>query len=205
MSYKVITISREFGSGGRTIAKAVAEKLGYRFFDSELVERIAGESGYAPEFIEKRGEDATTTNSFLFNLARSGSIGGAGYEGGVAISDKLYVIQHNIIKRLPEEGPCVIVGRCSDYILKDRCDALHVFIHADTAFKAERIVSLYGERGDVPEKRLEEKDKKRKVYYKNYTGLIRGLSQNYDLSLNSAKLGVDTCAELIAQLARRGN
>lgn len=205
MSYKVITISREFGSGGRTIAKAVAEKLGYRFFDSELVERIAGESGYAPEFIEKRGEDATTTNSFLFNLARSGSIGGAGYEGGVAISDKLYVIQHNIIKRLPEEGPCVIVGRCSDYILKDRCDALHVFIHADTAFKAERIVSLYGERGDVPEKRLEEKDKKRKVYYKNYTGRIWGLSQNYDLSLNSGKLGVDTCAELIAQLARRGN
>lgn len=205
MSYKVITISREFGSGGRTIAKAVAEKLGYRFFDSELVERIAGESGYAPEFIEKRGEDATTTNSFLFNLARSGSIGGAGYEGGVAISDKLYVIQHNIIKRLPEEGPCVIVGRCSDYILKDRCDALHVFIHADTAFKAERIVSLYGERSDVPEKRLEEKDKKRKVYYKNYTGRIWGLSQNYDLSLNSGKLGVDTCAELIAQLAHRGN
>ncbi len=198
MGYKVITISREFGSGGRTIAKAVAERLGYQFYDSELVELIAKESGYAREFIEKRGEDATTVSSFLFNLARSGS---AGYEGSTAISDKLYVMQHNIIKRLPEGGPCVIVGRCSDYILKDRDDTLHVFIHADTAFKANRIVSLYGERSDVPEKRLEEKDKKRKVYYKNYTGRIWGLSTNYDICLNSGKLGIEACAEMIAELA----
>lgn len=200
MSNKVITISREFGSGGRTIAKAVAERLGYGFYDKALVERIANESGYSKDFVERRGEDATSTSSFLFNLSRSGS---GGYDGVSGASDKLYVIQHNIIKRLPEEGPCVIVGRCADYILKDYEDALHVFIYADMQFKANRIVTLYGERDDVPEKRLEEKDKKRKVYYKNYTGRIWGMSSNYDISLNSGKLGIESCIDIIVELAQR--
>ena len=198
MNAKVITISREFGSGGRTIAKAVAERLGYNFYDKALVDRIANESGYSKDFVERRGEDATSTSSFLFNLSRSGS---GGYDGVSGISDKLYVIQHNIIKRLPEEGPCVIVGRCSDYILKDYEKALHVFIFADMQFKAERIVDLYGEREDVPEKRLEEKDKKRKVYYKNYTGRIWGMSNNYDICLNSGKLGIENCVDIIVGLA----
>ena len=200
MSNNVITISREFGSGGRTIAKAVAERLGYNFYDKALVERIANESGYSKDFVERRGEDATSTSSFLFNLSRSGS---GGYDGVSGISDKLYVIQHNIIKRLPEEGPCVIVGRCSDYILKDLERALHVFIFADMQFKAARIVNLYGERDDVPEKRLEEKDKKRKVYYKNNTGRIWGMSSNYDICLNSGKLGIENCIDIIVQLANR--
>ena len=200
MSNNVITISREFGSGGRTIAKAVAERLGYNFYDKALVERIANESGYSKDFVERRGEDATSTSSFLFNLSRSGS---GGYDGISGISDKLYVIQHNIIKRLPEEGPCVIVGRGSDYILKDYENALHVFIFADMQFKAARIVDLYGERDDVPEKRLEEKDKKRKVYYKNYTGRIWGMSSNYDICLNSGKLGIENCIDIIVNLAER--
>ena len=199
MSNKVITISREFGSGGRTVAKAVAERLGYAFYDKALVERIANESGYSRDFVERRGEDATSTSSFLFNLSRSDS---GGYDGVSGISDKLYVIQHNIIKRLPEEGPCVIVGRCSDYILKDYENALHVFIYADMQFKTERIVNLYGERDDAPEKRLDEKNKKRKVYYKNYTGRIWGMSSNYDISLNSGKLGIESCIDIIVELAQ---
>ncbi len=200
MSKRVITISREFGSGGRTIAYELAERLGYNFYDKALVERIAKESGYSKDFVERRGEDATSTSSFLFNLSRSGS---GGYDGVSGISDKLYVISHNIIKKLPEEGPCVIVGRCADYILKDCPEALHVFIYADMQFKAERIVKLYGEMEDVPQKRLEEKDKKRKVYYKNYTGRIWGMSTNYDISLNSGKLGIQTCIDIIADLAQR--
>ena len=200
MINNVITISREFGSGGRTIALAVAERLGYNFYDKALVERIAEESGYSKDFVERRGEDATSTSSFLFNLSRSGS---GGYDGVVGISDKLYVIQHNIIKQLPEEGSCVIVGRCADYILKDYENALHVFIYADRHFKVNRIVKLYGERDVAPEKRLEEKDKKRKVYYKNYTGRIWGMSENYDVSLNSGKLGIDRCADIIVELAQR--
>ncbi len=200
MSKKVITISREFGSGGRTVAKAVAERLGYTFYDKALVELIAKESGYSQEFVERRGEDATSTSSFLFNLARSGSVGVDGYSD---ISDKLYVIQHNIIKRLPDEGPCVIVGRCSDYFLKDHPNALHVYIYADMPFKADRIVKLYGEMDVAPEKRLEEKDKKRKVYYKNYTGRIWGMSSNYDICLNSGKLGIDSCIDMIVEMAQR--
>jgi len=198
MRKTVITISREFGSGGRTVARMIADRLGYTFYDYALVERIAKESGYSEEYVERRGEDATSTSSFLFNLSRSG---GVGYDGVSGLSDKLYVIQHNLIKRLAEEGNCVIVGRCSDYILKDFQNALHVYIYADTQFKADRIVKLYGEQSDSPEKRLEEKDKKRKVYYKNYTGRIWGMSSNYDVSLNSGKLGIDKCVDIIAQLA----
>jgi len=200
MSNKVITISREFGSGGRTIAREVADRLGYNFYDKALVERIAAESGYSKDFVERRGEDATSTSSFLFNLSRSGS---GGYDGISGTSDKLYVISHNIIKKLPEEGPCVIVGRCSDYILKDYEDSLHVFIYADMKFKADRIVKLYGEMDDAPEKRLDEKDKKRKVYYKNFTGRIWGMSENYDVCLNSGKLGIDSCVDIIVELAQR--
>lgn len=200
MSKNVITISREFGSGGRSIARKVAEALGYAYYDEALVERIASESGYSKEFIARRGEDATSTSSFLFNLARSGS---AGLDGGSDVSDKLYVLQHNLISKLPEEGPCVIVGRCSDYILRDRPDALHVFIYADAQFKAGRIVGLYGETEDSPEKRLEDKDKKRRVYYKNYTGRIWGMSSNYDICLNSGKIGIEKCADIITQLAGR--
>ncbi len=173
--------------------------MGYNFYDKALVERIANESGYSKEFVERRGEDATSTSSFIFNLSRSGS---GGYDGVPGMSDKLYVISHNIIKSLPEEGSCVIVGRCADYILKDYEDAIHVFIFADTQFKVERIVDLYGERDDVPEKRLEEKDKKRKVYYKNYTGRIWGMSNNYDICLNSGKLGIENCIDIIVSLAK---
>lgn len=200
MSATIITISREFGSGGRSIGKEVAERLGYAFYDKALVERIAKESGYAEEFVEKRGEDATSKSSFLFNLSRSG---GNSFDGMPGISDRLYVIQHNIIKKLAAEGPCVIVGRCSDYILRDEPDALHVFIHADADFRAKRIVELYGERDSSPMKRLEEKDKKRQVYYKNYTGRSWGLGKNYDLCLNSGKLGVDSCADVIVGLAKK--
>ncbi|MEG1730037.1 MAG: cytidylate kinase-like family protein [Oscillospiraceae bacterium] len=199
MNKTVITISREFGSGGRTIAKQLAERLGYAYYDKALVERIAEESGYSKEFVETRGEDATSTSSFLFNLARSGS---GGYDGAPGISDKLFIIQHNLIKKLAGEGPCVIVGRCSDYILKDEPNALHVFIHADKKFKANRIVELYGERDAEPERRLEEKDKKRIVYYKNYTGRTWGMSTNYDLCMDSGKLGIENCVDVIVKLAK---
>lgn len=200
MNAKIITISREFGSGGRSIGKLVAEQLGYAFYDKALVERIAKESGYAEDFIERRGEDATSKSSFLFNLSRSG---GGGFDGMPAITDKLYVIQYNTIKKLAEESPCVIVGRCSDYILRNETDSLHVFIHADAEFRARRIVEIYGERDNAPLKRVEEKDKKRQVYYKNYTGRIWGMSENFDLCLNSGKIGIEKCAEIIVGLAKK--
>lgn len=202
MKKTIITISREFGSGGRTIARSVAEELGYKFYDDALVERVAAESGYSVDFVKQHGEDASSTNSFLFNLARSGNSGSAGVPG---ISDKLYVIQHNIICNIADEGPCVIVGHCADYILKDREDAFHAFIFADIEFKADRIVRLYGESDVSPYRRLESKDKKRKVYYKNYTGRHWGLSTNYNISLDSSLIGVDKCADIIIDLVRELN
>ncbi len=199
MERTIITISREFGSGGRTIAKMVAERLGYKFYDRALVERVAAESGYSIDFVEQHGEDASSTSSFLFNLARSGSSGNAGVPG---ISDKLYVIQHNMIRQIATEGPSVIVGHCADYILREHENALHVFIYADKQFKADRIVKLYGEKATAPIRRLEEKDKKRKVYYKNYTGRTWGMCNNYDVCLDSSVFGIEKCVDIIVELAK---
>lgn len=194
----IITISREFGSGGRSIGRLVAERMGYSFYDKELVNQVAERSGFAPAFIEESGEYASTKNSLLFAIATAGQYG----LEGLSMYDKLYIEQTRIIGELAETGNCVIVGRCADYVLRERKDCLHVFIHADMASRARRIVERYGEQDKSPEKRLEEKDQKRKVYYKNYTGRVWGQAQNYDICLNSGVLGVDTCAELIVDACK---
>ena len=115
MTNKVITISRQFGSGGRSIGKAVAEKLGIPYYDKELVDKVAKESGFSHEFIEEIGEYASVTSSFLFNIAVSSHP--MGLIDTMSVSDKLYVCQTNVIRDLASKGPCVIVGRCADFIL----------------------------------------------------------------------------------------
>lgn len=200
MSKRVITISREFGSGGRTIGRLVAEKLGWDFYDKELVRKIARESGLAESFVLESGEYACSTNSFLFNWAMNAE---TGRTGSLPMSDQLYILQHNIIRELAEKAPCVIVGRCSDYVLRDRKDCLHAYIHADPAFRADRVVSVYGETDENPAKRIKEKDDKRRAYYKHYTGRSWGVAENYHLCLNSGELGIELCAELIAKAAMR--
>ena len=167
MTNKVITISRMFGSGGRTIGKAVAQRLGIPYYDKELVDAVAKESGFSHEFIEEIGEYASVTSSFLFNIAVSSHP--MGLIDTMSVSDKLYVCQTNVIRDLADKGPCVIVGRCADYILKDRPDCLHIFIHADMEHRAARVRERYGETKQPMEKRLQEKDSKRKIYYKHYT------------------------------------
>lgn len=196
---RVITISREFGSGGRTIGRMVAQHLGYAFYDEELVNRVAERSGLSPEFIKERGEYATSRHSLLFSLATAQQFS----LEGLSTMDRLYIEQTRIIEELAEKGGCVIVGRCADYILRDREDTLHVFILGNEQDKAQRIVEKYGKTEKSPKKRLEEKDQKRKVYYKNYTGRTWGLAKNYDLCLNSSVLGIDTCARLILKAAEQ--
>ena len=190
----IITISREFGSGGHSIGEAVARKLGYRFYDRELVNQVAERSGFSPEFIEESGEYASAKNSLLFAIATANQY----TMNGISMLDKLYIEQTKIIEEIAQEGNCVIVGRCSDYILREYEDCLHVFIHADMKSRAKRIVERFGEQERSAEKRLNEKDQKRKVYYKNYTGRSWGQAQNYDLCLNSGVLGSERCVELIA-------
>lgn len=199
MEKKVITISREFGSGGRTIGHMVAEKLGIPFYDKELVEQIALESGFAPKYVEENGEQSPGRSLFSYAFAPQGV---PGVMNGLSTADFLWNIQCGVILQLAEKGPCVIVGRNADYILKDRPDALHAFIHADMDFRADRIVRLYGESEKSPEARLQEKDKRRKINYQHYTGRTWGMSQNYDISLNSSSIGIEQCADIIVSLAQ---
>ena len=190
MKNRVITISREFGSGGRTIGKKVAEQLGIPCYDSELIQKIAEESGFDAKFVQEAGEYAP--GGFLSNL--SSRIFGPTNE------DYLWKIQYQIISRLAGQGPCVIVGRCADYILRDKADCLRVFIHADAQFRARRIVQEYGERAESPEQRLRDKDKRRAAYHRFYTNMKWGHAQNYDMTLNSGTLGIDRCVEIIRDL-----
>lgn len=194
----IITVSREFGSGGHSIGKLVAQRLGYEFYDSALVNEVAKRCGFSPRFIEENGEYASARSSLLFSLATASQP----TLDSVSMFDKLYIEQCKFIEELAQKGSCVIVGRCADYILRDRKDCLHVFIHADMESRARRIVERYGEKDKSPEKRLIEKDQKRKVYYKNYTGRSWGQAQNYDLCLDSGTLGVELCSELIVQAAQ---
>ena len=174
---RIITISREFGSGGRTIGRRVAEELGIPFYDKEIVEQISLESGFAPQ-------------------------GVPGIMNGLSTADFLWNIQCGVILQLAEKGPCVIVGRNADYILKDREDVMDVYIHADTEFKAERIVRLYGEAEKSPEQRLAEKDKRRRVNYQHYTGRTWGAAQNYEMCLCSSMLGIDQCVKIIVEAVK---
>ena len=193
MSNRIITISREFGSGGRTIGKETAAKLGIPCYDQELIEKIAEESGFAKEYIAERGE-YTTHGSWL-----ASAISGRDFYGHSS-QDDLWAAQQRVILDLAEKGPCVIVGRCADYILRDAADCLTVFIHADMEQRAKRIVEQYGERTETPEKRLRDKDKRRAAYYQYYTDLKWGEARNYHIALNSGALGIGRCVEIIAHL-----
>lgn len=194
MSNRIITISREFGSGGRTIGKEVAAKLGIHCYDSELIEKIAQESGLAKAFIAEKGEYASH-GGWLANAFSYGSS-----YNGTSVQDYLWKIQREIILDLAEKESCVIVGRCADYILRDHDNCLKVFIHAAADKRAERIVKIYGETVAAPEKRLQDKDKKRKAYYHFYTNMEWGEIQNYHITLDSGVLGIDKCVDIITDL-----
>lgn len=191
MKNRVITISREFGSGGRTIGKNVAEKLGIPCYDAELIQKIAEESGFTPDYIQE--EDEYVNGGFLAAAFDNRTFGPTN-------QDKLWTIQNSIIVKLAEKGPCVIVGRCADFILKDEADCLTVFIHASMKYRAERIVNEYGERTETPEQRIKDKDKRRAAYHRFYTDMKWGQAQNYNLCLDSGVLGIERCVKIITDL-----
>lgn len=191
---KIITISRQFGSGGRTIGKEVAAKLGIPCYDGELIEKVAEESGFAKDYIAEQGEYSAHRTWF------GRALSAAGGSGGLSNQDIIWIAQRKVILDLAGKGPCVIVGRCADYILKDKYELLTVFIHASDESRAERIVRLYGESNEKPEKRLKDKDKRRSAYYKYYTETEWGIAKNYDISLDSGKFGLEKCVELITML-----
>lgn len=193
MKNRVITISREFGSGGRTVGKQTAKLLGIPCYDQEVIEKVAQESGFAKEYIKERGE--YTPYGGWFAQALTGRSA-----RGTSPQDDLWVIQRNIILDLAQKGSCVIVGRCADYILRDEADLLKAFIYADMEKRADRIVRLYGETEEAPIKRLKDKDKRRAAYYNFYTDTQWGSVHSYHISLDSGALGIDKCAEILAGL-----
>lgn len=198
----VITIGREFGSAGREIGKSLAQKLDIPFYDKELISLAAKESGMSREIFETVDEQAT--NSLLYSMVVGAYALGSRVNtiSEMSLNDKLFIIQSNIIKKIAKENPCVIVGRCANYVLKETPHCLHAFIYGDMPEKIARIETLY----QVPAKKAEEmiskSDKKRKSYYNYYTGLKWGRTGNYDICLNSSKLGVDTCVDLLFTLAQ---
>ena len=190
MKNRVVTISREFGSGGRTIGRKLAEELGIPCYDAELIQQLARESGFSESYIRDAGEYAPGGYlSLLSNRAFAPTN-----------EDVLWELQYQVITELAEKGPCVIVGRCADYILRDTADCLKVFVHADMTFRAKRIVEVYGEREQTPEQRLKDKDKRRAAYHRFYTNMKWGHAQNYHICLDSGKLGIDTCVAILKQL-----
>ena len=190
MKNRVVTISREFGSGGRTIGRKLAEELGIPCYDAELIQQLARESGFSESYIRDAGEYAPGGYlSLLSNRAFAPTN-----------EDVLWELQYQVITELAEKGPCVIVGRCADYILRDTADCLKVFVHADMTFRAKRIVEVYGEREQTPEQRLKDKDKRRAAYHRFYTNMKWGHAQNYHICLDSGKLGIDTCVTILKQL-----
>lgn len=190
MENRIITISREFGSGGRTIGKKAAEKLNIPCYDSELIEKIALESGFSEEYVKEIEENSRGRFLSLFsNRAYAPNN-----------EDIIWKIQCKVILDLAEKGPCVIVGRCADYVLREKADFLRVFIHADKKFRAERIVNVYDETDASVEQRIKEKDKRRAAYHRFYTDKKWGDARNYDVALDSGVIGLDKCVEIVKSL-----
>ncbi|MGI6030943.1 MAG: AAA family ATPase [Eubacteriales bacterium] len=196
----IVTVGRQYGSGGRRIGRRVADKLGIPFYDRELIAMAAKESGLREELLASFDEKAA--NSFLYSVVMGmGAASRAGVMGEMPLNDRLFLIQSDVIREIASRGPCVLVGRCSDYVLKDCADTVDVFVHADLGQRMEFVVREYGVEAGQAESIINKTDKKRSSYYNYYTGSKWGMAENYDLCIDSG-IGLENCAEIIATLAR---
>ena len=195
MAKRIITISREFGSGGRFIGEEVAKKLGIAYYDKNIIGQIAEKSGLSPEYIQENAE--LSPKKGLFAYAFSGRD-----ITGKSVEDMVYEAQRNIILELAQKEPCVIIGRNADYILKDRDDVLNVFIHGDMPEKIKRITGLYNVKEKEAVKMMADTDKRRRTNYNFYTDQNWGKASNYTLCLNSSQLGYDRCEMIIMECVK---
>ena len=200
MKKKIVTISRQYGSGGRYIGENLAKAMGVPCYDEKLIDMVAKESGFAQSFVAEKGE--RMTGSLLFNIASSLSFANNIFStnNGVTLQDEIYFTQNRIIKELADKGPCVIVGRCADYILREREDCLNVFIFADNESKIERAEKYFNITREEAPAVLKKKDKARANHYKYYTDQEWGMASNYDLCLNSGLIGIEGCVKAIQQV-----
>ena len=195
MAKRIITISREFGSGGRFIGEEVARKLGIAYYDKNIISQIAEKSGLSPEYIQENAELSPKKGLFAYALAGRDIT-------GKSVEDMVYEAQRKVILDLAKKEPCVIIGRNADYILKDRDDVLNVFIHGDMPEKIQRITDLYNVEKQKAVKMMEDTDKRRKTNYNFYTDQNWGKASNYTLCLNSSQLGYDRCEKIIMKCSK---
>ena len=197
MKKYIVTISREYGAGGHSIGKRVAEELGIPIYDKDIVKQTAEASGYSPELVETEGEDISRTDSIIRGIVASSVF----YSDS---QDVIHDVQQAIILRFAKAGPCVILGRSADEVVrKAGICGLHVFIHADDVHRAIRVSEMLGRSNATEIQRLmSRKDASRHAYYNRYTGKKWGDGRNYDITLDSGTLGYDACVKLIADAAK---
>lgn len=195
----IITIGREFGSGGHEVGELLAKKLNIPFYDNILIDRVSKDSGLCKEIIQKH--DEKPTSSFLYSLVTdpySVSINRGSSINDMPFGQKIFLAQFDTVKKIAEEGSCVIVGRCADYILKDNKDMISVFISANKEFKMDRLAHEYP---DLSKNKLsdliDKKERNRASYYNYNTSNKWGNASNYDLCIDSSVIGIDGCVKLI--------
>ena len=195
----IITIGRQFGSAGREIGEKVAEYFGIKCYDKELLIRAAQESGFCEEMIQNH--DERPTNSFLYNLVMDTYSFGYNASSFVdmPISHKVFLAQFDTIKKIADEGPCVIVGRCADYALADYKNCINLFIFGDDDVKTKRIMARYDLTEAKAKEMIKKKDKQRQSYYNYYSSKKWGRADSYDLCINSSILGIEGTVKLIIQ------
>ena len=194
MAKRIITISREFGSGGRFIGEEVAKKLGITYYDKNIISEIAEKSGLSPEYIQESAELSPKKGLFAYAPGRDIT--------GKSVEDMVYEAQRKVILELAEKESCVIIGRNADFILKDRNDVLNVFIYGDMPEKIQRIMGLYNVEEKEAVKMIADIDKRRMTNYNFYTDQKWGKASNYTLCLNSSQLGYDRCEAIIMECAK---
>lgn len=210
----IITISREYGSGGRLIGKKVAESLGYEFFDKEIIDMAAQESGLSPEFIKKTEQNLSS--GFLYNLLLGTSYSGTAANTPQSINssqilplaDQVFNAERKTILNIAKKGNAVIVGRCADYILStsdeiDKKTVLNVFIYGEIDEKLKRIEELYKETESAAKKTILQIDKRRANHYNTFTENTWGDRKNYDIMINSSTAGIETTAAIISEIAKK--
>ncbi|WP_455716523.1 cytidylate kinase-like family protein [Anaerosporobacter sp.] len=201
---KIITISRQYGSGGREIGEKLAKKLGIPFYDNELITRAAKESGFTESVFERA--ESKATNSLLYSIAMGMSAYGSQDLGfnNLSLDERIYLAQAEVIRKVATEGSCVIVGRCADYILKENPNVVNVFVWADINSRVERATTMY----NMPTKKAEENilkiDKRRANYYNYHANEKWGKAENYHLSIKSDYVGIDNAVEVIKLYVEKG-
>ncbi len=204
-THGVFTIGRQFGSGGRQVGKTLAEKLGIPFYDKELIAISARDSGLSEALFSNADEKATSSIFYSLVMGNYPMASGALGVTEMPLNDQLFLIQSKTIKRLASEGPCVIVGRCADYILREMDNVISIFIHADIKNRVERSIRVY----EVAENKAEDvclkTDKQRANFYNYYSDRKWGMCRTYDLSLDSGMLGIDGCVEQIISFEKLWN